>query len=240
MARPGDRDSGIRIRTPQGTALALLAALAANTLLFYALALARMKPALSSRSRPDPVELKVMTLRPPEPQTFEIEAPAIDILPLDFQRPLLNTTQTIPEAETAIAPRLPDGVRAIGPDLPGLTVALPGPADLRSVPSSPVDVIESPLSLSGVDRPPRKISGAPPRVPAWARRGRLEGKVTVRFVVTAEGQVTDLNVRRIEGDERFGREAMRALATWRFEPATRRGRPVACWCAKTISFELSY
>jgi len=240
MARPGNKDSGIQRRSPHGAVLAVLAALAANTLLFYALALARTKPALSSRAQPEPVELRVMTLRPPEPKTFEIEAPAIDILPLDFQPPLLSTTQTIPQAETAITPRLPDGVRAIGPDLPGLAVALPGPTDLRDVPSSPIDVTESPLSLSGVDRPPRKLSGTPPRVPGWARRGRLEGRVTVRFVVTVEGQVTDLNIRRIEGDERFGREAMRALATWRFEPATRRGRPVACWCAKTISFELSY
>ena len=224
---------------PPATALVLLAALGANVLLFYVLAVARARPSLAPESRMEPVTLRVTTLPAPEPDASEIEPPQIDVIPIVIQEISTAETRVIPDTAAPLTPRLPDGVRAIGPDLPGLAVALPGPTDLRLVSSAATTVIEGPLSLSGVDRPPRMISGAPPRVPRWARRGRLEGKVTLRFVVTLEGRATDVNIRHIEGDERFGREAMRAVATWRFEPATRRGRPVACWCIKAINFTLS-
>ncbi len=236
MTTPDHQNRMVPKQGPHTTALVLLAALGANVLLFYVLAAARARPTLAPESRTEAVALSVMTRPSPERDTPEIEPPQIDVMPIVVQETV--EVRAIPDTATALTPRLPDGVRAIGPELPGLAVALPGPANLRLVPGVSATVIEGPLALSGVDRPPRMISGAPPHVPSWARRGRLEGKVTLRFVVTSEGRVTDVNIRRVDGDERFGREAMRAVATWRFEPATRRGRPVACWCIKTINFTL--
>ena len=239
MAQQDHQARTVRRRSPQGAALAFLAALVANALLFYVLAAARARPSLVPESRAEVVALSVMDLPLPDSEAPDIEPPEIDIMPIVSQDTPIAEAQAIPETATMLTPRLPDGVRAIGAELPGLAVALPGPADLRLVPGVSTTAVQSPLSLSGVDRPPRRLSGAPPRVPGWARRARLEGKVTLRFIVTLEGRVTDVNIRRIEGDERFGREASRALATWRFEPARRRGEPVACWCIKTINFTLS-
>ena len=227
------------MRSHRGTVPALLAAFVANALLFYVLAAARTTPSLPRTPEIEAVALTMIDLPLPESEAPDIEPPEPDLVPIVIQESSVVEAQVIPEAATVLTPRLPTGIQAIGPELPGLAVALPGPADLRLVPGTSTTAVVSPLPLSGVDRPPRKIAGGAPRVPAWARRARLEGKVTLRFIVTTEGRAADINVRRIDGDERFGREAMRALATWRFEPATRRGRPVACWCFQTVNFTLS-
>lgn len=238
MTEQGHQNQTVRTRSPRGAALAFLAALGANTLLFYVLAAARTQPALPHEPQVKPAPLMVMDLPVPESDESNIEPPEADLVPIAIQEMTAMEAQSVPETTAMLMPRLPNGIREIGPDLPGLTVALPGPSDLRIAPSTSIRGVESPLPLSGVDRPPRKIAGAPPRVPAWAKRARLEGKVTLRFIVTTEGQITDINIRRINGDERFGREARRALATWHFEPATRRGKPVACWCFQTVNFTL--
>jgi TonB family protein len=238
MAEQNHHNQTVRVPLPAGVALAVLAALGANVLLFYVLAAARTRPSLPPMTQAEPVPLSVVELPVPDSEEPDIAPPEIDLVPIATQEMTAMEAQSPPQAESVLTPRLPDGVRAVGPDLPGLAIALPGPSDLRSVPGPTTRTVASPLPLSGVDRPPRRTSGAPPRVPSWARRAHLEGKVTLRFIVTAEGTVAEINVRRIEGDERFGREAMRALATWRFEPATRRGRPVACWCFQTVNFTL--
>jgi len=239
MRRQSHDSQLVSMRSYAGGGLALLAAIVANALLFYVLAVARTTPSLLRGSEAEAVPLAVMDLPVPEPQEPDIELPEADFLAVVIPQARTVEAQAIPEIATVLTPRLPSGIQAIGPDLPGLAMALPGPSDLRLIPSTSAPARESPLALSGVDRPPRKIAGASPHVPAWARRTRLEGKVTLRFVVTAEGQVADINVHHIEGDERFGREATRALATWRFEPATRRGKSVACWCFQTVNFTLS-
>jgi len=218
--------------------IALPTALLANALLFCVLAGARTTPSRPRVPETEPVRITVIdwpSLEATEPDVSQSEPDLIAIAVLETPT---VATETMPEAATALSPRLLNGTEAISSDLPGLPVVLPGPSDLRSVPSPSATGFSGPLSLSGVDRAPRRIAGAFPRYPQWARQARLEAAVTLRFIVTPEGTVTDINVHRLEGDERFGREASRAIATWRFDPATKRGEPVACWCFQRINFTL--
>jgi protein TonB len=113
-------------------------------------------------------------------------------------------------------------------------VSLLYPARITTVGS-----VDKPASPDKVDRLPSKISGPVLHYPQWARRDRLEATVTLRFIVTAEGAVEDINIHEIEGDERFGDEAVRAVSQWRFSPAIRAGKPVSCWCFQKINFEFS-
>jgi TonB family protein len=105
--------------------------------------------------------------------------------------------------------------------------------------AAPVGGSETPASAPKIDRLPSKTAGPMPRYPQWARRGKLEATVTLRFIVTAEGAVEDINIHEIEGDERFGDEAVRAVSQWRLSPAIRAGKPVSCWCFQKINFEFS-
>jgi len=89
--------------------------------------------------------------------------------------------------------------------------------------------------LTGQYQFPKSIVCLPK--PKVHRRDKLEGAVTLRFIVTARGAVEDININEIQGDERFGDEAIRVISQWRFSPAIRAGKPVPCWCFQKINFE---
>jgi TonB family protein len=67
----------------------------------------------------------------------------------------------------------------------------------------------------------------------------LEAVVTVRFIVTTEGTVEDVKIHEIDGDERFGAEAIRAISRWRFRPAIKAGKSIPCWCFQKVSFKFT-
>ena len=93
------------------------------------------------------------------------------------------------------------------------------------------------VGLSEVDEPPRKISYKLPAYPSWAGAYRLEGDVTLRFLVDAEGNVGPVEVQQVTGDERFAEAARQCIAQWRFTPAIYNNKPVAVWCVQRIQFE---
>ncbi|UCD48916.1 MAG: TonB family protein [Phycisphaerales bacterium] len=218
--------------------IALPVALLANALLFCVLAGARREPSKQSISEIVSVRIAVMdwpSLNATEPEVSQAEP---DTVPLIVRETSTTLAEAIPETTAALTMHLPSRMVADSLELPGLPVVLPETSDLRSLPGVPTSTIKGPLSLAMVDRAPRRTTGALPRYPQWARQARLEATVTLRFVVTSQGKVSNINIHRLEGDERLGREAMRAIAAWQFEPATKRGKPVACWCFQKVDFEL--
>ena len=230
------------VRTPPGGVVwfAVPVAIMANALLFYVLASARTTPAVPHIEKRRALPVAVTHMPIPEISEPDTAPPEPDLVPIVSAPEREVERTTLPDTTAVPTPRLLDGMQAIWTELPGLPVASPGEADLRPVASEYVSGAGLPHSLAGVDRPPKRIAGALPRMPSWARRRGLEGTVVLRFIVTAQGDVTDIHVSRIEGDERFGREAARTVTTWRFDPATRRGRPVPCWCFQKVNFKLDY
>ena len=92
------------------------------------------------------------------------------------------------------------------------------------------------MEIGRVDNPPMKISGGAPVYPRWARSESASGTVTLRFVVAANGKVSNIQVKKIEGDKRFADAAIRAVKKWRFKPALHKDRPVAVWGIQKIRF----
>jgi len=95
------------------------------------------------------------------------------------------------------------------------------------------------FSLMQVDRPPRRMYGPLPPYPHWATLRRLEGVVSLQFVVTADGSVRDVVIEAVEGDARFGAIARDAARRWQFEPALYGGRRVACVVTQRVRFQLA-
>ncbi len=63
---------------------------------------------------------------------------------------------------------------------------------------------------------------------------RLEADVIVELTVAADGSVQ--GARNVKGDEPYAGQATRAAAAWRFEPATRDGRPIAAIIRVLVHF----
>ena len=63
--------------------------------------------------------------------------------------------------------------------------------------------------------------------------------MTLRILVDVDGRPLQVQVERSSGHRSLDREAVRHVQQrWRFEPATRDGRPVQAWGLVPIDFSL--
>lgn len=86
--------------------------------------------------------------------------------------------------------------------------------------------------------PPRPLLNRPPRYPDAARVRGWQGTVLLRLAINDSGAVTEVAVERSSGYPLLDGEAANAVRSWRFEPARRRGEPVATVELLPVRFRL--
>jgi TonB family protein len=70
-----------------------------------------------------------------------------------------------------------------------------------------------------------------------ARKKKIQGSVVVSLVVTDEGKVRDAQIASgLEKD--LDKQALKAVSTWKFEPATKDGKPVAVRIKVEVDYRL--
>ncbi len=70
-----------------------------------------------------------------------------------------------------------------------------------------------------------------------ARKKKIQGSVVVSIVVTDEGKVRDAQIASgLEKD--LDKQALKAVSTWKFEPATKDGKPVAVRIKVEVDYRL--
>lgn len=94
------------------------------------------------------------------------------------------------------------------------------------------------FTLSEVDQPPRIIRRIDPLYPFAAKRKNIQGKVTLRFIVTKEGRVIEPSVVKAEPPGIFDNSALKAILRWRFKPAIKDGKAVDVIIIAPLKFEL--
>jgi TonB family protein len=100
-----------------------------------------------------------------------------------------------------------------------------------------------------VERQPVPVDQVQPVYPADARRDSVEGRITMRVHVRADGTVGGLQILRVSLERRgealpdrnpyeaaFVQAATDAIRQWRFEPARQNGQPVAVMMTLPIRF----
>ncbi|MCP3064028.1 TonB family protein [Myxococcus sp. K38C18041901] len=98
-------------------------------------------------------------------------------------------------------------------------------------------VLTGPLQLPESAKPPVELAGnLQPEFPQQARSAGREGLVVLKLVVTERGEVRDVTVMR--GEEPFVSAAMRAVSTWRYQPAVLEGRPISVYRVVKVPFRL--
>ena len=84
---------------------------------------------------------------------------------------------------------------------------------------------------------PKPIYTPQPEYTDEARREKINGSVVLTMVVTADGRVRDVKI--FKGlDRGLDKQAIAAVHTWRFEPGTRNGKPVAVQLSTEVTFRL--
>jgi TonB family protein len=91
--------------------------------------------------------------------------------------------------------------------------------------------------MEAVDELPKPISQKPPHYPFSSRRVGEEARVVLRFVVNAEGNVEDVEVRELSSRE-CADAAVKAVRTWKYKPARRGGKAVSMEMNLPIIFSL--
>jgi periplasmic protein TonB len=107
-----------------------------------------------------------------------------------------------------------------------------GTGTARAAPPPPVPVKEPEKLIASKELPGNRS----PAYPKTAARRGVEGNVVVAFDVRADGSVA--NPKIVEGPEEFHEAVLKAALTWRYQPATLGGKPVAHRRTKTVTFRL--
>jgi periplasmic protein TonB len=105
-------------------------------------------------------------------------------------------------------------------------------------PGSMEEKIENAFNLAEIDQKPRATFRGPPTYPAEMRGKKVEGLVSVIFVVDASGKVTNPKVEK-SSHAAFERPALEAVRQWRFEPGLKGGERVSCRMRAPIRFQKS-
>jgi protein TonB len=95
--------------------------------------------------------------------------------------------------------------------------------------------VEDAFGMADVDQKPRPIVQPSPVFPAEMRAKKVEGVVTVKFIVDEDGKVQSPIVEK-SSNEAFETPALNALRKWKFEPGLRAGKRVSTKMRVTIRF----
>lgn len=206
-----------------GLALAVLISVGFTGLLFGILPFSHMvaKPSRSLELRkagtadlPPPVEEETVT--PPQENAPPEEAPA--------EPQLAETPQQIPlSADLDVAA--------------GSGGALAGFGEIRSA-GAAEPLAQDAFDVSDLEKRPEPVSQVPPNYPSELRRARIEGSVTLVFVLSEDGRVEDPRVENSSRPE-FEKPALEAIRKWRFRPGMKDGQPVRTYIRIPMRFRIN-
>lgn len=93
------------------------------------------------------------------------------------------------------------------------------------------------FSIEELDKKPEAVSRVDPAYPAALRKQKVEGIVTLIFVLTEEGRVEDARVETSSRPE-FEKPALDAIRKWRFRPGMKEGQAVRAFVRQPLRFRV--
>ncbi|MFP4225983.1 MAG: TonB family protein [Desulfobacterales bacterium] len=116
----------------------------------------------------------------------------------------------------------------------GIKVAAPAAPRKKEMPS-----FDGRFSRAEVDTVPMAMAKTQPVYPYTAKRLNLSGKVKVKFLVSANGHVSEVQILSAEPEKIFNKSVIQAVSSWRFKPGKISGQAVDTWMQTTIIFDIN-
>lgn len=152
--------------------------------------------------------------------------------------PAEETPEAVEITETVACVPRPFRLRKVAKLATPLPVrrAAPAPSAARETPApAPAP---RPRVRQGELIEPRLVEAPAARYPSRARRLGWEGRVILELAVSARGTVDEVTVATSSGHAVLDRAAAEAARLWRFQPASRDGRPIAHTVRVPVDFAL--
>lgn len=157
------------------------------------------------------------------------ESPVVTVKPADQVDPASSSesvsNKEVTESRSLKVERDPDLVEKQVSRIPRASVASIAFSSARAI---------------GVDNdqmPVASTQSVPEYPPVLLSKG-IEGVVLLKIEISSAGVVTDCQVKQSSGYPEMDESAMKAVNTWRFEPAKLLGQPVASMVLKKIRFKI--
>ena len=195
---------------------------------------------------PPPEPVKVEPLPPPPPKVSAPKPPPVPTVVAEAPRaapapaaaamvaPKELPTQAAPESDTAVT-AIAVAVGGTG-DGSGTAVGS-NDGDESAAPVIAKSGASGPVNLPEDAEPPEPSEGnAQPEYPESARTTGQEAKVVLKIVVELDGHVGRVQV--LKGEEPFVSAALAVVKSWKYEPATLEGAPLAVFKIVNITFSL--
>lgn len=162
---------------------------------------------------------KVEDAPPPQVET-EVKPP-----PAAPEPQLAETQQQIPlSADLEIATGSGGALAGFGGDIRALTAA--------------TEVQDQAFDVADLEKRPEPVSQVAPAYPAELRKAKVEGVVTLVFLLDETGRVEDPRVENSSRPE-FEKPALDAIRKWRFKPGIKSGQPVRTYIRIPMRFRVS-
>ncbi len=180
-----------------------------------------------ARDAPNIIEL----IRPTE------TPPLVDPTP-----PPIQTKKTLPTKSVVVPPIAAKSTIESDNQMSVALVPLiiPGPPSGTGIESQPLLMpLPTPVPVFyAAKRDPRYVNAFQPDYPPGMIRDEIEGSVTVRVLIGADGRVKAVETVQSDHQAFFDATRTQALKYWRFKPATKDGAVVESWQQLNVRFQI--
>lgn len=94
------------------------------------------------------------------------------------------------------------------------------------------------FNVADLEKQPELIASVAPKYPSELRKAKVEGNVTILFVLDENGRVEDARIDKSSRPE-FEEPALEAVRKWKFKPGLKDGEPVRTYMKLPIKFSIN-
>ncbi|MFO1487240.1 MAG: energy transducer TonB [Verrucomicrobiota bacterium] len=115
--------------------------------------------------------------------------------------------------------------------------ALAGFGDIRAL-TAAESVRQDAFDVADLEKKPEAISQVAPTYPPELRKAKIEGSVTLVFILGEDGRAEEPRVENSTRPE-FEKPALEAIRKWRFRPGQKDGKPVRSYIRIPLRFRVT-
>lgn len=188
--------------------------------------------------------LAAVVMSPSAPKPIDISPPTIQGVlvmaqPESVPEPIVQEVPPPPEPKPEPKPTpKPKPIPKAPPSERAVKAPEPEPMPVQPVTEpQPAQVEQAPVIPPSADA--GQLNNPAPAYPSLSRRLREEGVVLLEILIKADGTVSEIKLKKSSGHKRLDDTATKAVAKWRYQPATQGGMAIDYWYEQPVEFALN-